>query len=71
MEQKLAMANTPFTMTIKETKNGVVKDVNGKTINPDRTIIYGKDYTLLDENFIFHHAKSEFIVFLQKIPIAI
>ena len=24
-----------------------------------------------DENFIFHHAKSEFIVFLQKIPIAI
>ena len=55
----------------KGNKNGVVKDVNGKTINPDRTIIYGKDYTLLDENFIFHHAKSEFIVFLQKIPIAI
>ena len=24
-----------------------------------------------DENYIFHHAKSEFIVFLQKIPIAI
>lgn len=30
----------------KGNKNGVVKDVNGKTINPDRTIIYGKDYTL-------------------------
>ena len=26
--------------------NGVVKDANGTTINPDRTIIYGKDYTL-------------------------
>ena len=27
-------------------KNGVVKDANGKIINPDRTIIYGKGYTL-------------------------
>ncbi len=30
----------------KGNKNGVVKDANGKTINPDRTIIYGKGYTL-------------------------
>ena len=30
----------------KGNKNGVVKDANGNTINPDRTIIYGKGYTL-------------------------
>ncbi len=27
-------------------KNGVVKDANGNVLNPDRTIIYGNDYTL-------------------------
>ena len=27
-------------------KNGVVKDANGKIINPNRTIIYGENYTL-------------------------
>ena len=30
----------------KGNKNGVVKDANGNTIKPDRTIIYGKGYTL-------------------------
>ena len=30
----------------KRNKNGVVKDANGKTINPNKTIIYGKGYTL-------------------------
>ena len=30
----------------KNNRNGTMKDSDGNTVNPDRTIIYGKDYTL-------------------------